>query len=46
VDEAIRESNAQSIKDLGKVMKALMAAHPGQVDGKLAQTVIRERLGV
>ena len=46
VGEAIRETNAQSIKDLGKVMKALMAAHPGQVDGKTAQTAIRERLGV
>ena len=45
VDIAIKESNAQSIKDLGKVMKALMAAYPGQVDGKLAQTAIRERLG-
>ena len=45
VDAAIKESNAQSIKDLGKVMKALMAAHPSQVDGKTAQTAIRERLG-
>jgi uncharacterized protein len=45
VEVAIQESNAQSIKDLGKVMKLLMAAHPGQVDGKLAQTAIRKRLG-
>ena len=45
VEAAIREANAQSIKDLGKVMKALMAAHPGQIDGKLAQAAIRERLG-
>ena len=44
VQEAIQEANAQSIKDLGKVMKALMAAHPGLVDGKLAQTLIREQL--
>jgi len=46
VEAAIQETQAQSIKDLGKVMKALMAAHPGQVDGKTAQTAIRERLGV
>jgi len=45
VDAAIRETGAQSIKDMGKVMKFLMAAHPGQVDGKVAQTAIRERLG-
>ena len=45
VDAAIREVNAQSIKDLGKVIKALLAAHPGQVDGKVAQAAIRERLG-
>ena len=45
VEAAIQETNAQSIKDLGKVMKAIMASHPGQVDGKTAQTAIRERLG-
>jgi len=45
VEAAIKEANAQSIKDMGKVMKALMAAHPGQVDGKSAQIAIRERLG-
>jgi hypothetical protein len=26
------------------VMKALMAAHPGQIDGKAAQAAIRDRL--
>jgi uncharacterized protein YqeY len=40
----MEEANAQSIKDLGKVMKILMAAHPGQVDGKAAQAAIRARL--
>src|SRR5262245_51821632 len=45
VKSAIQDSNSQSIKDLGKVMKALMAAHPGQVDGKAAQIAIREQLG-
>jgi uncharacterized protein YqeY len=45
VAAAIQEANAQSIKDLGKVMKILMAAHPGVVDGKAAQAAIRARLG-
>ena len=43
--KAVEEAKAESPKDLGKVMKALMAAHPGLVDGKMAQTLIRERLG-
>ncbi|HET9233535.1 MAG TPA: GatB/YqeY domain-containing protein [Candidatus Eisenbacteria bacterium] len=41
----IQETQAQSMKDLGKVMKALMAAHPGKLDGKAAQAAIREQLG-
>lgn len=45
VKQAVQEASAQSIKDLGKVMKALMAAHPGLVDGKMAQLLIREQLG-
>jgi uncharacterized protein YqeY len=44
VAAAIEEANAQSIKDLGKVMKILMAANPGVVDGKAAQAAIRARL--
>lgn len=45
VAAAVQEANAQSIKDLGKVMKILMAAHGGRVDGKSAQAAIRARLG-
>ena len=45
VAEAIQETQAESIKDLGKVIKALMAAHPGKLDGKTAQAAIREQLG-
>ena len=45
VQAAIKETEATSIKELGKVMKAVMAAHPGQVDGKAAQAAIREELG-
>jgi uncharacterized protein len=44
VEEAIRSSGATSQRDLGKVMAALMAAHKGQLDGKLANRVARELL--
>jgi hypothetical protein len=44
VDEAIREANAQSIKDLGKVMKVVLAAHGGRVDGKAVQALAKARL--
>lgn len=45
VDAAIQEANAKSIKDMGQVMKLVMAAHPGGVDGKAVQKLVRERLG-
>jgi hypothetical protein len=44
VDAAIHEANAQSAKDLGKVMKLIMAAHGGRVDGKAAQNLAKTRL--
>jgi uncharacterized protein len=44
VAEAIAASGATSQRDLGKVMAALMAAHKGQLDGKLANRIARELL--
>lgn len=44
VREAIAESGASSRKDLGLVMKALMARHKGRLDGKLAQRLAAEQL--
>jgi uncharacterized protein YqeY len=44
VDAAIREANAVSVKDMGKVMKAVMAAHAGRVDGKTVQEMVKARL--
>jgi uncharacterized protein len=38
------ELGVSTKKDLGTVMKALMARHKGQVDGKLAQRVLAELL--
>jgi len=45
VEGAARELGATSKQDLGRVMKAVMAAHRGQVDGKLVQRVAAEILG-
>ncbi len=46
VDETIAESGAGSMKDLGNVMKAVMARLAGQtVDGKLVNQIVRTRLG-
>jgi uncharacterized protein YqeY len=45
VDAAIAETGATSPKEMGKVMKHVMSAHAGKVDGKQVQAVVRERLG-
>ena len=44
VDEVIRELGVNSKKDLGRVMKALMARHPDRVDGRLANQIAAARL--
>ena len=44
MDEIIRELGVSSKKDLGQVMKALMARHPGRVDGRLANQIAAARL--
>ena len=45
VEAAIAETGASEKCDLGKVMKAVMAAHKGLVDGKLVNRLAGERLG-
>ena len=46
VDAAIASTGASSPKDMGKVMKAVMAALAGKtVDGKLVNDVVRRKLG-
>ncbi len=40
----IHEVGAQSVKDLGKVMKAAMARFAGRADGKVVQEIVRRRL--
>jgi len=46
VREAIEESGAASIKDLGSVMKLVMPRLRGAADGKLVNEIVREELGV
>lgn len=45
VAAAIAEAGATSMKDMGAVMKVLMAKYKGRLDGKTAQGLLREQLG-
>ena len=44
VDEAIASTGAASKKDMGKVMKEIMAAHKGRIDGKVVQAILGKKL--
>lgn len=44
VDQAISEVGAESKKDMGKVMKAVMPKTKGRADGKMVQKMVMERL--
>jgi uncharacterized protein YqeY len=44
VREAIAKTGATGPSDMGKVMGALMAAHRAELDGKLANQLVRELL--
>jgi uncharacterized protein len=44
IDETIQETQASSLKDLGKVMKAVMPKLGGKADGKLINQWVKERL--
>jgi len=46
VDESIREAGATSAKDLGRVMKAVMARLAGRgADGRTINEIVRRKLG-
>ena len=45
VDSAVAESGAESQRDMGKVMSALMPKLGGRADGKRVSAAVRERLG-
>jgi uncharacterized protein YqeY len=45
VDEAIAETGATSMKEMGKVLGAVMSRAKGRVDGTAVQAKVRARLG-
>ena len=46
IEAAVRETGAAGAKDMGRVMKAVMAALAGRtVDGKTVNELVRKRLG-
>jgi uncharacterized protein YqeY len=46
IDEAIRETNAIEMKDIGKVMKSLMPRIAGRADGKVVHQMVSEKLSL
>ncbi len=45
IDAAIAETGATGIRDMGRVMAALKAAHTGQMDFAAAGPMVKDRLG-
>jgi uncharacterized protein len=45
VEQAVRDSGAQSAKDMGVAMKQAMAAVDGRADGKRVSNLVRASLG-
>lgn len=44
VSDAINETGAAGMKDMGKVMKAVMAKTKGQADGRIVNNLVKETL--
>ena len=44
VDEVIKETGANSMKDMGSVMKAVLEKVAGQADGKVVSTLVKDVL--
>ncbi len=44
IDQSIQETQASSMKDIGKVMKLVMPKIGGKADGKLINQLVKERL--
>ena len=44
IDQSIQETQASSLKDIGKVMKSVMPIIGGKADGKLINQLVKERL--
>ena len=44
VDEAIKQTNASTIQDMGKVMGELMSKVKGKADGGMVSNIVKEKL--
>jgi uncharacterized protein YqeY len=44
VAQAIRDTGAGSVKDMGKVMKAVLSVHGARCDGKMVQQIVSRKL--
>ncbi len=44
VEETIKELNASSMKDMGKVMKAVMEKVKGKAEGSLVSSIVKNKL--
>lgn len=44
IEKAVEEVNAASVRDMGKVMKALMPVITGKADGKMVSEMVKARL--
>ena len=44
IEEIVSETNASDMKDMGRVMKEVMAKIAGQADGKLISSLVKQRL--
>lgn len=45
VDQAIADTGATSVRDMGRVMKAVLGAHGARCDGREVQKLVTARLG-
>lgn len=45
IDEVMQELGAKDKKDLGRVMKEVLSRYKGQMDGKIVQKIVNEKLG-
>ena len=44
IDQTIQETQATSLKEMGKLMKSVMSKLQGKADGKLINQLVKERL--
>ncbi|NPA15621.1 MAG: GatB/YqeY domain-containing protein [Deferribacteres bacterium] len=45
IDEAIKEAEAATMKDMGKVMRLVMPRVKGRADGKVVNEMVKRKLG-